>query len=243
MRTRHKTFVIAAALAAASAASTAHADTIDIAGFWAGWGTATINFSGTNYHDNSFTTLSEYGGSGGFKTYDLTTDPGMARSFQSFCVDIFHSFSFPAVGTANSVSAASIFGATKANDLGRLYTNHHASIDATNSTADSEAAFQLAVWEIVNEKANTPYNLANGNFWATGTGSATAGLWLNELNTTASSSAYSVNIWAMQQGPSGYGPQDVAVFAPVPEPEIYAMLIAGFGLMGFWRRRTAPSMA
>ena len=33
-------------------------------------------------------------------------------------------------------------------------------------------------------------------------------------------------------GPSGWGPQDVAVFAPIPEPETYAMLLAGIGLMG-----------
>src|SRR4051812_42009249 len=76
------------------------ADTINIAGFWAGAGTATINFSGTNYHNGSFASLTEYGGSGGFRTYDTTTDAGKLRSFQSFCVDIFHDFSFPGIGTA-----------------------------------------------------------------------------------------------------------------------------------------------
>ena len=219
------------------------ADTIDIAGFWAGAGSATINFSGTNYHDGSFATFSEYGGSGGFRTYDLTTDPGKLRSFQSFCVDIFHDFSFPGIGTANLNSASSVFGATKANDLGRLYTNHHASIDGTGSTADSEAAFQLAVWEVVNEKGGSPYSLTGGNFSASGTGSATATLWLNELNGPSSTSAYSVSIWKMQQGPSGWGPQDVAVFAPIPEPETYAMLMVGLGFMGFWRRRVASLIA
>jgi len=110
------------------------------------------------------------------------------------------------------------------------------------STADSEAAFQIAVWEIVNEKANTPYSLSSGNL-AIGSGSTgyvTASTWLSELNDTQSSSAYSVNIWSYAQAASGTGPQDVAVFTPIPEPQTYLMIFAGLGLMGFVvRRRSA----
>lgn len=36
---------------------------------------------------------------------------------------------------------------------------------------------------------------------------------------------------------SGPGAQDLAVFAPIPEPETYAMMLAGLGLQGFIARR------
>jgi len=35
----------------------------------------------------------------------------------------------------------------------------------------------------------------------------------------------------------GHPTQDLAVFAPVPEPQTYAMMLAGLGLMGFVARR------
>src|SRR5262245_10538583 len=218
-------------------------DTIQLASFWARARSATITFPGTNYHDHSFASFTESGGAGGFRTYDLTTDPGRHSSFQSWCVDIFHSFSFPASGTAIRTDAASLFGATKAADLGRLYTNHHTSIDSTSSSATNEAAFQLAVWEIVNEHAGNAYRLTAGDFRATGTGSSTATQWLNELNGSHSASQFNVSIWAMQQGASGRGPQDVAVFTPIPEPQTYFMLLAGLGLLGFAARRRQFELA
>jgi hypothetical protein len=220
----------------------AAADTIQLSGFWAGSGSATITFSGTNYHDGSFASFTASGGAGGFRTYNLTTDPARQNSFQSWCVDIFHSFSFPALGTAVSNGASVVFGAAKAADLGRLFTNFHSAIDSTASTGTNQAAFQLAIWEIVNETAGS-YSLGSGDFRATGTGASVAASWLNQLNTNASlSSAFNVDIWSMLQGASGTGPQDVAVFTPIPEPQTYAMLLAGLGLMGFVARRRSRSV-
>lgn len=235
-------------LSALFAAQPAVADTIELNSFWAGSGTVTIDFTGTNWHDGSTVTgLHEVGGSGGFETYNLTTDPGKLNAFQSFCVDIFHSFSFvtssvdvlkPAdVALAgSSATVPTVISSSAAADLGRLYTNHHAAIDSTGSSGANEAAFQLAVWEIVNERSGT-YSLAGGDFKATGTGSSIASTWLNELN-TASASTYSANIWTVQSMVSGRGyAQDVVVFTQVPEPETYAMMLAGLGLLGFVLRR------
>ncbi len=231
-----------AALAAAGllAAQSAAADTIQLNNFWAGHGSASINFLGTNYHNPSLGTVSvvEGGGSGGFKTYNLSTDPGKLNAFQSWCVDIFHSFNFAVTTTDVLTSAAAIFGSTKANDLGRLYTTHYGDIDSPLSSAANSSAFQLAVWEIVNEKAGYAYNLGLDAFKASGTGSSIAQSWLTQLNDTPSVSAYDVNIWFVTgQSASGWGAQDVAVFTPVPEPQTYAMLLAGLGLMGFVARR------
>lgn len=231
---------LSAALAATGvlAAQVASADTIELNSFWAGSGSASINFQGTNYHNGATVSVIEGGGSGGFKTNDLTTSPGRTSSFQSWCVDIFHSFSF-AISTVDVLnSAASVFGTTKANDLGRLYTVAGSAVSGPGTSAAYSSAFQLAVWEIVNEAAGSFYNLGSGAFKASGTGDSIAQGWLNTLNTTSTASAYSVNIWSVTgQGPSGLGAQDVAVFAPIPEPETYLMMMAGLGLMGFVARR------
>jgi hypothetical protein len=222
------------------AAQPAMADTIQLNSFWAGSGSASINFQGTNYHNGATVSVIESGGSGGFKTYDLSTSPAGVNSFQSWCVDIFHSFSFAISSVDVLQSASSIFGTAKANDLGRLYTIAGSSVSApgAGTSAANSSAFQLAVWEIVNEKGGSLYNLGSGNFKATGTGDSIAQGWLSALNTTSTASAYSVNIWSVTgQGASGTGAQDVAVFAPIPEPQTYVMMMAGLGLMGFVARR------
>ncbi len=231
--------VAALAATALFVAQPAAADTIEINNFWAGSGSATIDFTGTDWHDGSTVTgLHEVGGSGGFKTYNLTTDPNRQNAFQSFCVDIFSSFSF-AVSSIDKLQPATIISSVVAADLGRLYTNHHAEIDSGFSSAENESAFQLAVWEIVNEGASgsSSYNLLGGAFKAAGTGGSLAQKWLNELS-IASASEYVANIWTVQSMVSGKGyAQDVVVFAPVPEPQTYAMMLVGLGLLGFSARR------
>lgn len=238
---KHRGLAVALAVAALFAAQGASADQIALSGWWGGntWD-AQIVFSGTNYHDGSATTLAEGGGAGGFQTDNLTT----GDSFQSWCVDIFHNFYFPTATTDNKVTAASLLGLTKANDLGRLYTYvntlplAHPIGSKLSSNADA-AAFQMAVWEVVNEGAGNSYNLGANNFRVSGTGAAEGQGWLDYLNANpTSTNAYNVNIWSVQnQGPNGWGAQDVAVFAPVPEPETYAMMLAGLALMGFIARR------
>lgn len=235
---KHCKFTLAAfAVAALFTAQPVAADTIEINNFWAGSGSATIDFTGINWHDGSTVTgLHEYGGSGGFLTYNLSTDPSRKNGFQSFCVDIFSSFSF-AVSSTDILKPATIISSRAAADLGRLYTNHHAAINSRSSSGTNESAFQLAVWEIVNEGSGS-YSLSNGGFKATGTGSTLAQTWLAELG-TASANNYNANIWTVQSmitTGKGYA-QDVVVFAPVPEAQTYAMMLAGLGLIGFSARR------
>jgi hypothetical protein len=232
--------VAALAATALFVAQPATADTIEINNFWAKSGNATIDFTGTDWHDGSTVTgLHEVGGSGGFKTYNLTADPNRQNAFQSFCVDIFSSFSF-VVDSIDTMMPATIISSAVAADLGRLYTNHHAEIDSRYSSKDNESAFQLAVWEIVNEGASgtNSYDLTDGAFKATGTGDGLAQLWLSELG-VPSASDYVANIWTVQSmltKGKGYA-QDVVVFAPVPEPQAYAMMLVGLGLLGFSARR------
>lgn len=224
------------------AAQPAAADQIALQGWWGGAGNVSLTLTnGMNYHTGTTgVSFTEAGGAGGFRTFNATRN----ETFESWCVDIFHNFNFgnPGVTTDNKVSAASLFTQAKAEDLGRLYTRHHTLIDGHNSTANNSAAFQLAVWEIVNETDAT-YSLGAGAFTASGTGSGTASTWLTDLNMNHAASQYDAFVWVVQNntfaanGRPTWGAQDVVVFAPVPEPETYAMILAGLGLLGFSARR------
>jgi hypothetical protein len=220
------------------------ANTIELNSFWAGSGSASINFQGTNYHNGATVSVIEGGGSGGFRTNDLTIDPGRTNSFQSWCVDIFHSFSF-AISTVDVLkSATSVFGTAKADALGRLYGVAGSTVASHSTSAANSSAFQMAVWEIVNETTGNLYNIGTGALKVSGTGSGVAQGWLDTVNGTTGNGGYTANIWSVTgQGASGWGAQDVAVFAPIPEPEMYLMMMAGLGLMGFVARRRQQALA
>ena len=70
------------------------ADQITLQSFYGGNTSGTITLSnGTNYHNQvGNVSFSEDGGVGSFLTYD-STPPNPNRSFESWCVDIFHNFS------------------------------------------------------------------------------------------------------------------------------------------------------
>ncbi len=243
-----KAALIAAALIGAQPA---WADTIELNNFWAGAGNVTVNYSGNVWYNSGYgsVNVNVYGGSGGFKTYDLTTDPNKKSPFQTFCVDIFHDFGFSVdsvdsapTGTPSGLSSAAIL------NLDRLYTKYGSYITSTSSSSVHESAFQLAIWAIVNDGAainqSGLFDLTGGpiKFSNDSTGSAitTAQQWLNSLANTTSS--YNAQFLMVQnQGPvNSTGAQDVVYFTPasaVPEPETYAMILAGLGLLGFLARR------
>lgn len=227
------------------------ADTIELNNFWAGAGAVTINYSGNVWYDSGYgsVNVNVYGGSGGFKTYDLTTDPNRKSPFQTFCVDIFHDFNFAVdsvdsspTGTPSGLSSGAIL------NLDRLYTLYGSNVTSTSSSSINESAFQLAIWAIVNDGAavnqSGVFDLQNGpvKFSNDSTGSAitTAQNWLNSL-ATASSSYNAQFLMVQNQGPvNTWGAQDVVYFtpaSPVPEPQTYAMLLAGLGLIGYLARR------
>ena len=220
MNTRIKSTAIAAAVAGLFAAQPAMADNLTFNGFANGSVSATIYNTPSPVGGNP-TTVS----AGGFSMTNTTA----GGTFQAWCVDIFswlRTSSTPYTLTAGST----FFDSTKATALERLASNNLASV---TGNASNSAAFQLAVWEIVNETTSS-YNISSGTFYATSSAATVtvANTMLSGLGTATPTMTLSV--W--KEVPN-YTTQDLAVFAPVPEPETYAMMLSGLGLMGFVARR------
>jgi hypothetical protein len=232
MKLTIRAFAPALVAAGMFAAQTAAADTLNIKGYWSGSVGATITAP-----------VSEGTSAGGFEVLDVTT----SKTFQAWCVDIYHTLSFNTNYTLFSgpVLASGFFTAAKATDLARLATLHSSVVTGAKGSiaAADEAAFQLAAWEIVTETAST-YDLTTGVFKTTSTANATANTWLSAVSGYSGALAYTAQIWVSGTPVGGrQQTQDLLVFAPVPEPETYAMMLAGLGLLGFVARRRKQKVA
>jgi hypothetical protein len=198
----------------------ASAANVDFLGFTNGSKTVTFSLTAPNVANSG--TVS----AGGF----LTTLNG-GPSFETFCVDVYQTINFadPAYSNYSLVAgSAHAFANPNANaDLGRLYAEAHALTDAK-----SEAAFQIAVWEITYETTGS-YNLATGSATFTGGSAATDGsLALATTWLAALGNAPSNGVMVLESREH----QDV-IFAPVPEPETYALMVAGLMATAFVTRR------
>lgn len=152
----------------------------------------------------------------------------LSQSFAALCVDPYQY----STGTFNTYTTyiktdLSAFG-SKSADIIALYNEAYAGAQTDNRKA---AAMQLALWEV----AYDDKNLLTGNVQTVaGTNAnlkADAQLLLDNLGLYAGPSQYTFNLYTN----ATY--QDYLVAAPVPEPETYAMLLAGLGLLGFIARR------
>jgi PEP-CTERM motif len=214
-----RTIPLSRLAAAAVLAITAHAqaDTGSFSGF--ANGSQSVNFSLTSPN----VAVSGSASAGGFlMSYNSGT------SFETYCVDLYQHIAFGETytdygtpGTSHTFANANAY-----TDLSRLY----ARAGVVNNSV-TEAAFQIAVWEIAYETTGA-YNL--------GLGSATFG-----GGSADSSGALTLaSTWLSTLGAAGpgisviesSGHQDM-IYAPVPEPETYALLLGGLGAMGFVARR------
>jgi len=159
------------------------------------------------------------------------TDAG-GNSFTSWCIDIFQNTYFgQTVNDYTLTDGATAIGAARSDALGRLATDALSSV----SNAASSGAFQLAIWEIVNETSGNPYSLTSGNFRASSVSNGSLALAQSWLDNLGSLNQYAVSVWR-----SG-SRQDLAAFDRVTVPEAGSLTLLGLGLVaaGVARRRKA----
>lgn len=211
---------IAALGLAASFAAPAAASTVFITGYTNG-GPSSVSVASPAY-------------SGGAGQFSGTLD---GNAFTTFCAELTQSFNFNTSYTYSIVSGTTAWTNPVYLGLSRLVT-WLAANPTFNNTADKSAAMQSAVWEVIYETSGT-YNLASGTFQATsGTGSTQTAInnlnaqWGN-INTTLPT------LFADKLTNASH--QDFLLTTPVPEPEAFAMMLAGLGLVGAIARRRSRS--
>jgi len=200
--------IASVALACALGATAARGDNVTFPGF--AHGSETVAFSITAPNAVASGTVS----AGGFATI-LNGSP----SFVTYCVDLYQHISFGTLYSDYTAPGSThVFANNRAYaDLGRLYANA-----GVVDTSIEEAAFQIAVWEIAYETTPGAYALGSGTASFSG-GSAAGGAlglaatWLSGLGNDA---GRSISVIESTEH------QDV-IFAPVPEPSSYMLMLAG----------------
>lgn len=157
-------------------------------------------------------------------------------TFDSYCIDIFNyiqngSFELQAFSLADPV---------KENQIKRLLSGTAGLIATTagfEQKRNVSAAIQMAVWEIVNESGTSGYSLDGGLFRMGTTGSVALGargLAQGYLNNIDSFTATGTHTYRMLTAvnPVSNQRQVFLAAAGVPEPTTWALLIAGFGVIG-----------
>gem|GEM_PF-1072511 len=171
-------------------------------------------------------------------------DSTSGNSFLAYCIEPAQP-NAPTTFGAQTYSVGSFTG-TQAALLQALYSSTFASVQSTTE----QAAFQLAVWELTNETSTALSVTQNaGSFYMHAANNTQA-----SVQTAASLESLANGYLAAAQsyqGESFYtltkltnaSYQDLIVATSinaVPEPETYAMLLAGLGIVGLMARRRLP---
>jgi hypothetical protein len=164
------------------------------------------------------------------------------NAFVTFCTEIGQTFNFnqmtSALNTYSVISGSTAWGAAKSTAIDQLMS--YASSMSLPNNANTSAAVQSAIWEVLNEDGPS-YSFITGNFLASSSTAATQTA-LNSMNlvlASLGSQAITQHVDQLHNGTQ----QDFLVMAPVPEPETYAMLLAGLGIVGAVARRRRSAEA
>lgn len=160
------------------------------------------------------------------------TDMATGDSFIAYCIEPQASN-----GRRNGVYNYIASSLDTTTGTGKLLEGLYSTQFAGLSTYDQKAAFQVAVWEIVREQSGT-LDASTGNFHVASGTSANIVEMANSFLGAASS--YSGTGSYKFTTLSSATQQDLLVAAAVPEPQTYAMLLAGLGAVGMIARRRLP---
>lgn len=120
------------------------------------YSTSTIRYSG------SFGTVSPTTVALGSFNMVNQTSPGL--DFKAFCIDIFNNVNVGGTYSYNTTTTPTpAWSALTENRINYLFSTY-----VTPLADDTPAAFQLALWEVINEGDNTVLSLTNGDFRASG---------------------------------------------------------------------------
>lgn len=160
------------------------------------------------------------------------TRAAASSSFMAWSGNIYHDLD---AGAAYSLNAGGTdFSGTSyvVSDLNRLPPYGFDKKNLLTNNAPS-AAFQLAVWEIVSDRSGTGfYNVGSGSIVDT-TGDTTANEWLSVAYPGHYASDRALGVRQANGTDANQNLPLPGPVSPVPEPQTYAMLLAGLAMMGF----------
>lgn len=173
--------------------------------------------------------------------FNVISDPGNVywdSTLQAFCIDIannLHTSNNP-LPVYNLVAAPTVLSQAQLARIGQLYDNPL----AQTGTAQADAAFQLALWEIVYEQANQLKLDGNGNFTSANFSGARglANGWLAGIDLNSNVLSTNWQFYALTPvRPEVNQMLLIARRVEVSEPGTVLLLVAGLGLAAAGLRR------
>ncbi len=218
MRTNAIWTTVTAALFATATAGAAAASTVNVT-----YQTPGSPFGTQNLQQSLTVSSQGYNGPVRAGAFQLHGDNGFGN-FTAFCIDIYQALQD---NTAYQTTTT-LFNASIVDNLDRLFTSVYASVD----TALEAAAFQVSVWEIVEDTGSASFDLDGGAFSMSGNAAVEtlAGTYLSGLG-SASTGGYSLTFLDNDQT------QDIVTASPVPLPASLLLFLGGLGGLGALRSR------
>jgi hypothetical protein len=173
----------------------------------------------------------------------VVSGAGAVSSFASFCVEYQEGFTYntnlyvQGVTTATTNAAGGSYGASTSDPLSFqtawLFTQYSNGVYGNSVTVND--AMQQAFWSLENEPGNPPLNLLAQSYVFSANAAVTSGY-------ATLGNVRVLNLYK-DAAYKNYAQDQLVMLAPVPEPETYAMLLAGLGVMGAVVRRRKQKQA
>lgn len=220
--------LVFSSIAIAAAASAGAAETVLL-------NPVTVNLSAWTYgsgNDVNVGTPTYSGKGGGFSGVLSNAGAYNDASFATYCVELGQSFNWGVTYTDYKIIKGDTYSLWTYNPgtagkIGQLmtYVDTLGALDSAKSTG-----VQLAIWELVYENPANGYTLDSGAFKNT---PSTPNTFANTLlaNFSSTTSLYNVDVLKNE------GHQDFLILTAVPEPEGYALALAGLACIGVFGRK------